>query len=60
VPTKGDTESKKDRAKELAGRAIDKMSDFTASADDKGARKGRLMKGPEEFRDARVDRTKRK
>lgn len=60
APTKGDNESKKTRAKELAGTAIDKMSDTTASPDDKVSRKGQLIKGPEEFREARVDRTKRK
>lgn len=58
-PTKDDTENKKARAKELAGSTIDRMSDATASADDNVARKGRLMKGPEEFVEARVDRRKR-
>ncbi|MES2600205.1 MAG: hypothetical protein V4602_05275 [Pseudomonadota bacterium] len=60
VRPKGDTESKHARAKELAHSAIDKMSDVSASADDKVARKRRLMKGPEEFREARMDRSERK
>jgi hypothetical protein len=46
------------RAKELAAKAIDKMTDTAASADDQANRKRRLLKGPEEFRDSRVDRAK--
>lgn len=46
------------RAKELAATAIDKMSDGGATADDQASRKRRLLKGPEEFRDSRVDRAK--
>jgi hypothetical protein len=46
------------RAKELATKVIDKMSDGGASVDDRAHRKRRLLKGPEEFRDARVDRAK--
>jgi hypothetical protein len=46
------------RAKELAAKAIDKMSDDGASADDQASRKRRLLKGPEEFRNSRVDRAK--
>jgi hypothetical protein len=49
-----------ERAKELAAKAIDKMSDNAASADDQATRKRRLLKGPEEFREARVDRQKAK
>jgi hypothetical protein len=46
------------RAKELAASAIDKMADGRASPDDQAHRKRRLLKGPEEFRAARVDRAK--
>ena len=46
------------RAKELAAKAIDKMTDGGATADDQASRKRRLLKGPEEFRDSRVDRAK--
>jgi hypothetical protein len=49
-----------ERAKELAAKAIDKMTDAAASADDQASRKRRLLKGPEEFREARVDRLKAK
>jgi hypothetical protein len=48
------------RAKELAAKAIDKLSDAAASDDDQATRKRRLLKGPEEFREARVDRPKTK
>jgi hypothetical protein len=46
------------RAKELAAKAIDRMSDGNATADDQSYRKRRLLKGPEEFRNSRVDRAK--
>jgi len=46
------------RAKELAGTVIDDLADSAASAGDRASRKSRLLKGPEEFREARVDRPK--
>ena len=46
------------RAKELAAKVIDNLADGAASADDRPRRKSRLLKGPEEFREARVDRPK--
>jgi hypothetical protein len=46
------------RAKELAANVIDGLGDGAASADDRASRKSRLLKGPEEFREARVDRPK--
>ena len=49
-----------ERAKELAAKAIDKMTDAAASADDQTMRKRRLLNGPEEFRENRVDRKKAK
>ena len=52
--------TQKARAKELAGGAIDKLTDAKAAPDDQASRKRRLLKGPEEFRDARVDRAKAK
>jgi hypothetical protein len=47
-------------AKELAAKAIDGLVDPAAPAEDKASRKRRLLKGPEEFRDVRVDRAKGK
>jgi len=50
----------KQRARELAGSAIDRMSVTTASADDQVSRKRGLIGGPEEFRNVRRDRSKPK
>ena len=52
--------SQKARANELAGGAIDKLTDAKAAPDDQANRKRRLLKGPEEFREARAGRAKRK
>ena len=52
--------AQKERAKELAGGAIDKLTDAKAAPDDQARRKRRLLKGPEEFREARVDRSNAK
>jgi hypothetical protein len=62
VKTKGRqaSEGQKLRAREMAGKAIDKMTDTTAAPDDQAARKKRLLKGPEEFREVRVDRPGKK
>jgi hypothetical protein len=49
-----------DRAKELAAQAIDKMGDPAAPPEERAQRRRRLTKGPEEFRDLRVDRPKAK
>jgi hypothetical protein len=54
------TEGQKLRAREMAGKTIDKMTDTTAAPDDQATRKRRLLKGPEEFRAVRVDRPNRK
>jgi hypothetical protein len=43
------------RAAELAAKAIDKMGDPAASADERDHRRRRLTKGPPEFREDRVD-----
>ena len=53
-------QDQKDRARELAGKAIDKMADAGASDDDKAGRKRRLIKGPREFREMRGDLPKPK
>ena len=51
-------EDQKRRAREMAGSAIDKMADASASPDDRASRKGRLIKGPEEFQKVRRDRNR--
>jgi hypothetical protein len=49
-----------DRAKELAAQAIDKMGDPAAPPEERAQRRRRLTKGPEEFREVRIDRPKAK
>jgi hypothetical protein len=48
------------KAKELATKTIDRLADPAAPAKEQDRRKRRLLKGPEEFRDVRVDRAKKK
>jgi hypothetical protein len=52
--------SRAHRAKELASQAIDNMGDPTAHPEERAQRRRTLTKGPEEFREARVDRPKAK
>lgn len=47
------------KSSELASNQIDRMSDKSASADERETRKRRLLKGPSEFRDVRKDRKKK-
>jgi hypothetical protein len=54
------SQGQKLRASEMAGAAIDQMTDPKASPNDQATRKQRLLKGPEEFRRARIDRPNRK
>ena len=48
------------RAKELAAREIDMLSDAGASTQEQGQRKRALMEGPSEFRADRLDLLKAK
>ncbi|WP_235782613.1 hypothetical protein [Bradyrhizobium murdochi] len=52
------SEGQRLRAREMAGKAIDKMADAAATPDDQATRKKRLLKGPEEFQVVRKDRAK--
>ena len=52
------SDGQKLRAREMAGKAIDEMTDAAATPDDQATRKKRLLKGPEEFREVWVDRPK--
>jgi hypothetical protein len=45
-------------AEDLAARAINDLGDSTASEDERSKRKGRLLKGPREFRAIREDQPK--
>jgi cytochrome c5 len=48
------------RAKELASATIDSLTAGAPNNDEKASWKRRLIKGPEEFREVRVDRPKAK
>jgi hypothetical protein len=52
--------SRKLRAQELATKAIEKIIDPSAPPEERAQRQRRLTKGPEEFREVRVDRPKAK
>jgi Arc/MetJ-type ribon-helix-helix transcriptional regulator len=45
---------------DLASKAIDSLTVRTADSDEKASRKRRLIKGPEEFREVRVDLPRKK
>jgi hypothetical protein len=49
---------RRSRARELAKSAIEEMADSAASPEERIQRQRRLTKGPEEFREARVDQPK--
>ena len=48
------------KALDLAGQQIDKLSDQSATAEERQERKKRLLKGPKEFRDIHGDLSKPK
>jgi hypothetical protein len=50
-------DGQKQRAREMASDAFDEMADKSAKSIDRTNRKRRLIDGPGEFRDLRVDRT---
>jgi len=41
------------KAREMAGQALDRLIDSSASDEERHSRKRRLLKGPKEFRDIR-------
>lgn len=57
---KQSSRARAERAKELAARAIDKIGDPSARPEEHAQRRRQLTKGPEEFREVRVDRSKTK
>jgi hypothetical protein len=59
-PKKQAPAARADRAKELASKAIDSLTAGAPDDDETAGRKRRLIKGPEEFREVRVDRPKGK
>ena len=48
------------KAAEMAGQAIDRLGDQTATVEERAQRKHRLIKGPREFRDVQDDQRKKK
>jgi hypothetical protein len=46
------------KAQAMAGREIDRLSDPSATEEERQRRKRRLLKGPKEFRDVRGNRPK--
>jgi uncharacterized protein YlaI len=48
------------KARQMAGRAVDRLSDPSATDEERQSRKRRLLKGPKEFRDIRDKRAKPK
>jgi hypothetical protein len=57
---RGQKRSDSPTARDLAAAQIDRLADPAAPAEEQASRKHRLLKGPEEFREARVDRVKTK
>jgi hypothetical protein len=58
--SKQDSPAHAERAKELASKTIDHLTEGTPNSDEKTGRKRRLIRGPEEFRQLRVDRPRTK
>jgi hypothetical protein len=57
---KQSTPARSERANDLAAKIIDTFSTEAAGVEETANRKRRLLTGPEEFRDVRVDRLKAK
>jgi hypothetical protein len=60
LPVSPDEAARADRAKESAAKTIEKIIDPSASPEERAQRKHRLIKGPSEFRENRVDPPKPK
>ena len=60
APRKQSEAARAERAKDLAANVIDSFPALTADVEETASRKRYLLKGPEEFRDVRVDRAKKK
>jgi ribosomal protein L28 len=59
APRKQSQGGRAERAKDLATRVIDSFPVHTTDVEETASRKRRLIKGPEEFRNVRVDRAKK-
>jgi hypothetical protein len=49
-----------DEANAMAGNQLDQLVDLSASAEEQASRKRRLLRGPEEFQNVRIDRPAKK
>src|SRR4051794_24917295 len=49
-----------EKANAMAASELDRLADVSAPADEQARRKRRLLKGPEEFRNIRIDRPAKK
>jgi len=54
------TPAKAERAAAAAGKQLDQLADKSASVEEQASRKRRLLKGPEEFQNVRIDRPAKK
>ena len=54
-PGKAIAAKRRNKSAEMAGEAIDRSADLSASSDERNSRKRRLLKGPKEFRKFRRD-----
>jgi|GEM_PF-1943947 Arc/MetJ-type ribon-helix-helix transcriptional regulator len=48
------------KAREMAGTELDRLGDTSATEEERRRRKGKLLKGPQEFREMREDLPRRK
>jgi hypothetical protein len=60
VRLKQPSRARANKADAIAADQLDQLADLSASAEEQASRKRRLLKGPEEFRNLRVDRTMKK
>ena len=58
APRAGVRTGRAGKARAMAGREIDRLSDPSATEEERQRRKRRLLKGPKEFRDVRGNRPK--
>jgi len=54
------SQARANEAKVMAADQLDRLADPSATADEQAVRKRRLLQGPEEFQNVRVDRLKKK
>jgi len=59
-PMEQGSEQSTSDASAMAGHHIDRLGDASATGEERQTRKRRLLKGPSEFRDMRVDQPKKK